>query len=108
MSDFLPEITAAAQAYYAQTSDFPLTATDFYDWLASLSAARRADVMARGFTTTQSEPDFLRWCLELRGYSMRAFMAERLSVAAYGAWVLGGRSTSPPSPLSLGRGGTSF
>jgi hypothetical protein len=108
MSDLLPEITATAQAYYAQTSDFPLTATDFYDWLASLSPTRRADVLARGFTTTQSEPDFLRWCLELRGYSMRAFMAERLSVAAYEAWVLGERVTSPPSPLSLGRGETSF
>jgi hypothetical protein len=87
MSDLLSEITTATQAYYAQTSDFPLTATDFYDWLASLPATRRADVMARGFTTTQSEPDFLRWCLELRGYSMRAFMAERLAVAAYEVWV---------------------
>jgi hypothetical protein len=90
MSDLLFEITTATQAYYAQTSDFPLTATDFLDWLDSLSAARRADVLARGFTTSQAEPDFLRWCLELRGYSMRAFMAEQLSVAAYEAWVLQG------------------
>lgn len=87
MSDLLPEITAATQAYYSQTSDFPLTATDFYDWMASLSAVRRADVLARGFTTSQAEPDFLRWCLEMRGYSMRDFMAERLSVAAYEMWV---------------------
>jgi hypothetical protein len=41
MPTLLPEITAAAQAYYAQTAGFPLTATDFYDWLASLSAASR-------------------------------------------------------------------
>lgn len=87
MSPLLPEINAAAQAYYAQMADFPLTATDFYDWLASLSLARRTEVLKRGFTTTQSEPDFLRWCLELRGYSMRDFMAERLSVAAYDAWI---------------------
>lgn len=87
MSDLLAEITAAAKAYYAQTIDFPLTATDFYDWLDALPAARRANVLARGFLTSQAEPDFLRWCLELRGYSMRAFMAEQLSVAAYELWA---------------------
>lgn len=87
MPDLLADIAAATKAYYAQTSDFPLTATDFLDWLDSLPAARRADVLARGFTTSQAEPDFLRWCLELRGYSMRAFMAERLSVAAYATWL---------------------
>ena len=87
MSDLLAEITTATQAYYAQTSDFPLTATDFFDWLDSLPAAHRADVLARGFTTSQAEPDFLRWCLELRGYSMRTFMAEQLSVAAYEEWA---------------------
>jgi hypothetical protein len=87
MSDLLAEITTTAKAYYAQTSDFPLTAIDFYDWLDSLPAARRADVLARGFITSQSEPDFLRWCLELRGYPMRAFMAEHMSVAAYELWA---------------------
>jgi hypothetical protein len=86
MSNLLAEITTAAQAYYAQTSDFPLTATDFLDWLDSLPTARRADVLQRGFITSQAEPDFLRWCLELRGYSMRAYMAEQLSVAAYNLW----------------------
>ena len=90
MSDLLAAITTATQAYYAQTSDFPLTATDFLDWLDSLPAARRADVLKRGFLTTQSEPDFLRWCLELRGYSMRTFMAEQLSVAAYEEWATQG------------------
>jgi hypothetical protein len=87
MSDLLAEITTAATAYYAQTTDFPLTATDFLDWMDALPAARRADVLARGFLTSQAEPDFLRWCLELRGYSMRAFMAEQLSVEAYTAWL---------------------
>ena len=87
MSDLLTEITVAAKAYYAQTSDFPLTATDFYDWLGSLPAARQVDVQQRGFVTSQAEPDFLRWCLEQRGYAMRAFMADRLSVAAYDLWA---------------------
>lgn len=86
MPDFLAEITTAAKAYYTQTSDFPLTATDFLDWLDSLPAARRADVLARGFLSSQAEPDFLRWCLELRGYSMCAFMADQLSVEAYAIW----------------------
>jgi hypothetical protein len=90
MSDLLNEITRAAQAYYAQTSDFPLTATDFYDWLGALPAARRADVLARGFITSQSEPDFLRYCLECRGYAMRAFMAEQLSAEAYALWAAHG------------------
>ncbi|QKG56138.1 hypothetical protein GKZ68_05460 [Hymenobacter sp. BRD128] len=90
MSDLCTEITHAAQAYYAQTSDFPLTATDFYDWLGTLPAARQADVLARGFTTSQSEPDFLRYCLECRGYAMRPFMAEHLSVAAYDRWAAHG------------------
>lgn len=90
MSDLLHEITQGAQAYYAQTSDFPLTAIDFYDWLGALPAARQADVLARGFTTSQAEPDFLRYCLECRGYAMRSFMAERLSVAAYNLWAAHG------------------
>ena len=90
MPDLLHEITRAAQAYYAQTSDFPLTATDFFDWLDALPAARRADVLARSFTTSQAEPDFLRWCLELRGYSMRDYMAEQLSAEAYALWAAHG------------------
>jgi hypothetical protein len=90
MSDLLHEITKGAQAYYAQTSDFPLTAIDFYDWLGALPAARQADVLARGFITSQAEPDFLRYCLECRGYAMRSFMAERLSVAAYALWAAHG------------------
>ncbi|AMR25971.1 hypothetical protein A0257_01890 [Hymenobacter psoromatis] len=90
MSDLLTEITHAAKAYYAQTNDFPLTATDFYDWLGALPAARQADVVARGFITSQAEPDFLRYCLECRGYAMRSFMAESLSNDAYALWAAHG------------------
>ena len=75
MPDLLAEITATARSYYAQAAAFSLTATDFYDWLDSLPTARRADVLARGFMASQAEPDFLRFCLEWRGYDMWGFMS---------------------------------
>lgn len=87
MPDLRTEITAATRAYYAQAATFPLTATDFYDWLAGLTPTRRAEVLARGFIANQAAPDFLRFCLEWRGCDMRAFMIERLSVAAYVLWT---------------------
>ena len=90
MPDLLTEITRAAQAYYAQATALQLTATDLYDWLATLPAARRAAVLHTGFASSQTEPDFLRFCLELRGYSMRNFLAEELSVAAYALWAAHG------------------
>ncbi len=86
MLGLLAETTRAAKAYYAQTSDFPLTTTDFFDWLASLPAPYRAAVQAHGFTTSQAEPGFLRYCLENRGYAMRPFMAEWLSATAFALW----------------------
>lgn len=86
MPDLLAEITHAAKAYYAQTTNFCLTATDFFDWLASLPPSYRAAVQARGLTTSQAEPGFLRYCLENRGYAMRPFMAERLSAPAFALW----------------------
>lgn len=91
MPDLLTEITAAAKAYYAQASHFALTATDFYDWLASLPEARRAEVVARGFLASQAEPDFLRYALEWRGYDMRAFMMGKLSVDAFELWMNNGQ-----------------
>lgn len=90
MPDLLSEITHAARAYYAQANTFPLTATDFHDWLATLPAARRADATARGFAAGQAEPAFLRFCLEWRGYDMWSFMAARLSVEAFALWVANG------------------
>lgn len=91
MPDLLTEITDGAKAYYAQASSFALTATDFYDWLASLPPTRRAEVLARGFIASQAEPDFLRYCLEWRGYDMRAFMMEQLSVDAFVLWMDNGQ-----------------
>ena len=86
MPDLLAQITTAARAYYAQTGQFQLTAIDFYSWLDGLPLTQRAEVLAHGFIASQAEPKFLRACLEWRGYSMRTFMAERLSVAAYCLW----------------------
>lgn len=103
MPDLLAEITATARAYYAQAATLPLTATDFYDWLDTLPPARRREVLARGFSTGQAEPAFLRFCLEWRGQGMRSFMAARLSVAAFELWAAHGEFNGDLPPHSVGR-----
>jgi len=103
MPDLLSEITHAAKAYYAQASSLPLTATDFYDWLASLPDARRAEVTARGFAASQAEPDFLRFCLEWRGHDMWGFMAGQLSMAAFELWEANGQFNGDLPTNSVGR-----
>ena len=103
MPDLLTEITHAAKVYYAQTGAFTLTATDFFDWLASLPPARRAAVQAHGFTASQAEPAFLRYCLEGRGYTMRHFMAEQLSPAAFALWATHGEFNGDLPAHAVGR-----
>ncbi len=103
MPDLLAEITAAARAYYAQANALPLTATDFRSWLDELPAAQRADLLARGLTGSRAEPRFLRYCLEWRGFAMRAFMASRLSVAAYELWAAHGQFDGDLPPHSVAR-----
>ena len=103
MPDLLTEITDAAKAYYAQARTFVLTATDFYDWMAQLPAARRAEVVAQGFIASQAEPDFLRYCLEWRGYHMRAFMISRLSVKAFVLWIDNGEFNGDLPPHAVCR-----
>ena len=103
MPDLLAEITAAARAYYAQANSLPLTATDFFSWLGELPATRRADLLARGLAASRAEPHFLRYCLECRGYAMRAFMAPRLSVAAYELWAAHGEFDGDLPPHSIAR-----
>jgi len=98
MPDLHAEIALVTTAYYAQANSLTLTATDLYDWLATLPAARRERVLHTGFATSQAEPDFLRYCLELRGYSMRNFLAEELSVAAYALWAAHGELASDLEP----------
>jgi hypothetical protein len=87
MADLLCEIIRAAKAYYAQAGSLQLTAQDFYAWLASLSAERRAAVLKRGFKSQLTEPSLLRYCLEARGNSMWRFMKEQLSVEAFAVWA---------------------
>ena len=103
MPDLLTEITNAAKAYYAQARTFTLTATDFYAWLAELPAARRPEVLALGFTAGQVEPDFLRYCLEWRGYDMRAFMAGQLCVDAFELWINNGQFNGDMPPHAVCR-----
>ena len=103
MPDLLAEITTTARAYYAQAAAFPLTATDFYDWLEGLAPTRRADVLARGFAARRAEPDFLRFCLEWRGLDMWGFMAARLSLAAFELWVANGEFNGDLPPHALAR-----
>lgn len=103
MPDLLTEITQAAKAYYTQANNLELTATDLYDWLATLPASRRTHVLREGFATSWAEPDFLRYCLEMRGYSMRSFLAEALSVAAYALWATHGELASDLPPQGLAR-----
>lgn len=103
MPDLLAEITQVAKAYYAQAAAFPLTATDFYDWLASLPPARRTDVRARGFAASPAEPGFLRFCLEWRGLDMWSFMAARLSVPAFELWISNGEFDGDLPPHRIGR-----
>ena len=103
MPDLLAEITATARTYYAQAAAFPLTATDFYDWFESLPAARRAEVLARGFAASQAEPDFLRFCLEWRGLDIWSFMAARLSITAFELWVANGEFNGDLPPHAVCR-----
>ena len=102
MPDLLSEITQTAKAYYAQASAVPLTATDFYDWLESLPTARKAEVIVHGFRAGRTEPGFLRFCLEWRGYDMWGFMAARLSVEAFTLWTNNGEFNGdlPPNAIS--------
>lgn len=89
MPDLLPEIAGAAQAHYDLAGRVALTAIDFYAWLASLAAPRRTQVLKCGLAASQSEPALWRFCLGQRGYSMRTFMAEHLSKAAFARWADG-------------------
>lgn len=103
MPDLLAEITRVAKAYYVQANRLQITATDLYDWLATLPSARQEAVLHAGFSSSQTELDFLRFCLELRGYSMRSFLAEKISVAAYTLWVSYGEFNGDLPPHSVAR-----
>ncbi|MFD1468049.1 hypothetical protein ACFQ48_07415 [Hymenobacter caeli] len=87
MPDQLTEISQAARGYYAQATRAQLTATDFFDWLRQLNPTERAEFQAKGFAVAQTERNFLRFALELRGISMREYMMEHLSLPAFELWI---------------------
>ena len=87
MPELPSAIMRATEAYYAQAGAVVLTATDLYDWLASLSAERRAHVMREGLKKNQHERVMLRYCLEKRGHSMWHFMARQLSAFNFAQWA---------------------
>ena len=87
MPQLPPAITRATAAYYAQAGAVPLTAADLYDWLASLPAGRRAQVMREGLRERERNRVMLRYCLERRGHSMWRFMAGRLSSTDFARWA---------------------
>jgi hypothetical protein len=86
MSDLLAEITKAARAYYQQLQEIQCTEADFQDWLRELSVSERQTAEDEGFTLVRTRRSFQRYCLEWRGHSMREFMSQHLSVAAFALW----------------------
>lgn len=96
-TDLLTEINRATRAYCAQARALTLTATDFYDWLASLPPARRAEIQQRGFRASQAETEFLRYCLEWRGIDLWSFMAANLSLPAFNLWATTGQTAAQRS-----------
>jgi hypothetical protein len=91
-SDLRTEINDAIRAYCAQARALTLTATDFYDWLASLPPAQQAAVRRRGLRASRTEPEFLRFCLEWRGMDLWSFMAAHLSLPAFELWTATGQT----------------
>ena len=58
---------------------------------------------ARGLAAGQAEPDFLRYCLEWRGYVRWGFLAARLSVPAFGRWAAHYQFNGDLPPHAVGR-----
>ncbi|MBF9144083.1 hypothetical protein [Hymenobacter properus] len=90
--ELLIEINDAIRAYCAQARSLTLTATDFYDWLASLPSGQRARVREGGLRGCRAEPEFLRFCLEWRGLDLWSFMAANLSLPAFDLWTATGQT----------------
>lgn len=103
MPDLLTEITRAAKAYYAQAPALGPTAADFHDWTTLLAPVRQAENRARGFAAALADPEFLRYCLEWRGYDMWGFMAAQLSVAAFAVWAANGQFNGNLPSHGIGR-----
>ncbi|WP_092670101.1 hypothetical protein [Hymenobacter arizonensis] len=82
----LGDIAFTTYLYYREARHLAATPADFAAWLATLSAARRAHAESRGLASARAIPDFKRFLLEGRGFSLTEFLAARLSPSVLAFW----------------------
>lgn len=82
----LGDIAFTTYLYYREARHVEATPADFAAWLATLPAPRRAHAEARGLASSRAIPDFKRFLLERRGYSLTEFLAARLAPNVLAFW----------------------
>jgi hypothetical protein len=82
----LGDIAFTTYLYYREARNVQPTAADFSAWLATLPASRRAHAESRGLASSCSIPDFKRFLLEKRGFSLTDFLTARLSPPVLAFW----------------------
>jgi hypothetical protein len=82
----LGDIAFTTYLYYREARNLEATPADFAAWLATLPAPRRSHAESRGLASSRSIPDFKRFLLERRGYSLTDFLAARLSPSVLAFW----------------------
>jgi len=82
----LGDIAFTTYLYYREARHVEASPADFAAWLATLPPARRAHAEFRGLAAARSMPDFKRFLLESRGYSLTDFLAARLSPTVLAFW----------------------
>ncbi|WP_426061642.1 hypothetical protein [Hymenobacter sp. B1770] len=82
----LGDIAFTTYLYYREARHVNASPADFATWLATLPAARRAHAESRGLASARSIPDFKRFLLERRGFSLTDFLAARLSPRVLAFW----------------------
>ena len=82
----LGDIAFTTYLYYREARNLEATPGDFAAWLAMLPAARRAHAESRGLVSARSIPDFKRFLLEKRGYSLTDFLRARLAPNVLAFW----------------------
>ena len=82
----LGDIAFTTYLYYREARNVQATPAEFAAWLATLPAARRSHAESRGLASARSIPDFKRFLLEKRGYSLTDFLKARLSPSVLAFW----------------------
>ena len=82
----LGDIAFTTYLYYREARNVQATHAEFAAWLATLPAGRRAHAESRGLASARSIPDFKRFLLEKRGYSLTDFLSARLSPSVLAFW----------------------